>query len=173
MLLLLAWHAFDSSVAYFVDWAQAEPTQRIYNADFRAVAAYLDEHKTDEPVYAGTDRLVDLDQRVYKLYEPRRQDLVWFSAQDEPPIPATGHALYFIPASVKDLPPAFALLVNASTERFVLPGPTGSYDLVQAVRLSADDVDKTLQEANAQSVSPAPIYGEALRLDGSRRAPAG
>ena len=52
-----AWHAFDSSVAYFVDWAQAEPSQRIYNADFRAVAAYLDEHKTDEPVYAGTDRL--------------------------------------------------------------------------------------------------------------------
>ncbi len=165
VLLLLVWHAVDSSVAYFVDWAQAEPAQRIYNADFRAVAAYLDEHKTDEPVYAGTDRLVDLDQRVYKLYESRRQDLVWFSAQDEPPIPATGHALYFVPASVKDLPPAFALLVNASTERFVLPGPTGSYDLVQAVRLSAEDVDATLREANAQSVSPAPIYGEALRLD--------
>ena len=81
VLLLLVWHAFNSSVAYFVDWAQAEPAQRIYNADFRAVAAYLDEHKTDEPVYAGTDRLVDLDQRVYKLYEPRRQDLVWFAAK--------------------------------------------------------------------------------------------
>ena len=165
VLLLLAWHAFDSSTAYFVDWAQAEPTQRIYNADFRAVAAYLDEHKTDEPVYAGTDRLVDLDQRVYKLYESRRQDLVWFATQDEPPIPAAGHALYFLPASVKELPPAFALLVNASTERFVLPGPTGDYDLVQAARLSVDDVDNTLREANAQPVSPAPVYGEALRLD--------
>ena len=47
----------------------------------------------------------------------------------------------------------------------MLPGPTGDYDLVQAVRLSAEDVDETLREANAQSVSPAPIYGEALRLD--------
>ena len=127
VLLLLAWHALAAAWPIFVDWAQAEPTQRIYNADFRAVAAYLDEHMTDEPVYAGTDRLVDLDQRTYKLYEPRRQDLLWFAAQDEPPIPAAGHALYFIPASVKELPPAFALLVNASTERFVLPGPTGSY----------------------------------------------
>ena len=79
LLLLLVWHAFNSSVAYFVDWAQAEPAQRIYNADFLAVAAYLDKHKTDEPVYAGTDRLFDLDQRVYKLYIPDGK--TWFGSR--------------------------------------------------------------------------------------------
>ena len=49
--------------------------------------------------------------------------------------------------------------MNASTERFVLPGPTGDYDLVQAVRLSADDVDKTLREASAVRVAGPDLRG--------------
>ena len=87
VLLLLAWHAFNNSVAYFVDWAQAEPTQRIYNADYRAVAAYLDTHPTDEPVFIGADRLIDLDRKVYQLYQPQRPVTGWFPARENLPLP--------------------------------------------------------------------------------------
>ena len=88
-------------MAYFSTWATAERTQRIYNADFRAAAAWLDANAQDEPVYMGTDRLLDLDQLTYGFYEPRRIDANWFLLPDSPALPAEGSALYLLPASTK------------------------------------------------------------------------
>ena len=164
LLLLLGWHLVSNSVAYFVDWAQAEPTQRIYNADYRAVAAYLDTHPTDEPVFIGADRLIDLDRKVYQLYQPQRPVTGWFPARENLPLPPDGPALYFLPTSVDTLSPAAALLVAAADERFTLPGPGNSYDLVQGLRLSNDDVAQVMQDANAQPLASPPVYGDALRL---------
>src|SRR5450759_3713787 len=40
--VLLVWHAASDATTYFVTWAQAERTQRIYNADFRAAVPFVD-----------------------------------------------------------------------------------------------------------------------------------
>ncbi len=173
LLLLLFWHLAEDAFAYFITWAQAEPTQRIYNGDLRAIAAYLDDHPTDEPIAIGTERLVDLDALTYQLYEPQRQDVTWFSAQADLPIPAAGQALYFLPTSAA-MAPASTLLIEAAHDRFTLPGfvasaqpsgPGGQYDLVQGLRLSANDAAQVVQRANGQPLASPPIYGGALRLD--------
>ncbi|MCB0252343.1 MAG: glycosyltransferase family 39 protein [Anaerolineae bacterium] len=165
LLLLLGWHVVSSSVAYFVDWAQAEPTQRVYNADYRAVAAFLDADPANEPVFVGSDRLLDLDREVYQLYQPQQPVTAWFPAGDNLPLPPAGQAMYFLPTSVDTLSPASALLVAAAHERFTLPGPDNRYDLVEGLRLSADDVAQVMKDANAQPLASPPVYGDALRLD--------
>ncbi|MEZ4767844.1 MAG: glycosyltransferase family 39 protein [Caldilineales bacterium] len=165
LALLLGWHVASNSIAYFVTWAQAEPTQRVYNADFRAVAAWLDANPTGEPVFVGTDRLLDLDSKTYQLYQPQRPVTGWFPADENLPLPPGGQALYFLPTSLDRLSPASALLAGAADERFTLPGPGGRYDLVQALRLSTDDVAQVMQNADGQPLASPPVYGGALRLD--------
>lgn len=165
LLLLLGWQVVSNGVAYFVDWAQAEPTQRVYNADYRAVAAYLDAHPTNEPVFIGADRLIDLDREVYQLYEPQRPVTGWFPASENLPLPPDGQALYFLPTSVDTLSPASTLLAAVADARFVLPGPGDHYDLVQGLQLATDDVAQVLQDANARPLASPPVYGDALRLD--------
>jgi hypothetical protein len=102
---------------------------------------------------------------TYALYESRGQDAAWFPAADALPLPTAGRALYFLPTSVDAPSPAWALLVGAAGERFALPGPGGRYDLVQGVRLAAEEVDGVLRAANGQPLDPQPVYGESLRLD--------
>lgn len=168
---LLAWQGVSNGYAYFVTWAQAEPTQRIYNADYRAVAAYLVANPPDEPVYIGSDRLPSLDSLTYRLYSSRWQDVRWFPAGENLPLPRTGQALYFLPTSVDALSPTSSLLVAVASDRFTLPGPRERYDLVHGLRLSVDDVAKVMQSANARPLASPAVFGEALRLEaaGARR----
>ena len=75
---LLAWHLIDGTNAYLNTWAKAEPTQRIYNSDFRAAAAFLNSEPPDEQVFIGTDRLLDLDSSTFGFYQSHRTDVNWF-----------------------------------------------------------------------------------------------
>ena len=129
---ILLWHASGDVVAYFDTWAHAEPVQRIYNADFRAAAAFLDAEATaDEPIFMGTDRLRELDSLTYGFYEPRRSDLNWYDVSDTPPMPQHGDTLYLMPSSVA-LPDTLAALAPIIRDRTTLPAATGGYDLMQA-----------------------------------------
>ncbi len=119
---LLLWHVAESSRAYFVTWAQAEPTQRIYNADFRAAVALADALPPEEEVYIGSDRNLDLDRRTYQLYGPRRSDVQWFYLPGSPPLPRGSFgATYLLPQTSAELPPALDVLALAAGEQSVTP----------------------------------------------------
>jgi hypothetical protein len=167
---LLIWHTADSAAAYFVRWADAEPTQRIYNADFRAAALYLDSHPDDAQgkVFIGTDRLLDLDSRTYELYEPASTDVNWFSLPESPALPLQDAALYLIPANA-EVPPSLQFVSEAGVERFVLPGPGGQYDLLRGVRVDPEAVQRALDAAGVQPADEQITFGDALRLDGLGR----
>jgi hypothetical protein len=162
---LLFWQAADSAAAYFVRWAGAEQTQRIYNADFRAAARYLEEHPADAggEVFIGTDRLLDLDSRTYELYEPPRTDVNWFSLPESPALPRQGAALYLIPAST-EAPPSLRFV--SEVEQFVLPGPGGQSGLLHGFRVDADAVKRALDASGVRPVNEPVGFGDALRLDG-------
>ena len=162
---LLIWHAADSGTAYFVRWADAEQTQRIYNADFRAAARYLDGQPVTGEVFIGTDRLLDLDSRTYGFYEPDRADVDWFELPDSPPLPASGSALYLIPASAQP-PPALDFLSAYADDRFSLPGPGGKYELMTGLRLSSGGIEGALGAAGVRPADERVSFGDALRLDG-------
>jgi hypothetical protein len=162
--LLLALQLVANADAYFRLWAEAEPTQRIYNADFRAVAAYLDRQPGDEPVFIGTDRLIDLDSQTYQFYEPHRTGVHWFQLPDNPPLPAHGSALYLLPTST-ERPAALAALGAIERDRLVLPASSGNLDLMQGFRLNADDIAKTLRGWGAQPLADPITFGDSLRLD--------
>jgi hypothetical protein len=161
---LLLWHAASDGIAYFDTWAHDERTRRIYNADFRAAAAYLDSHAGDEPIFMGTDRLRDLDSLTYGFYEPLREDIHWFSLPDVPSMPSTGDVLYLLPTSAQ-MPPALAALAPIMRDRFILPAPFGGYDLMQGFRLSANDLANLLKTWGSQPLVQPVIFGDALRLD--------
>jgi len=158
------WHAVGAATAYFDTWSHDEQTQRIYNADFRAAARFLDAHAGAEPIFMGTDRQRDLDSLTYSFYEPSRKDVRWFSLPDVPPMPADGVALYLLPASVK-LPETLEALTPIMRDRFQIPAAYGDYNLIQGFRLAADDLDQLLQEWGRQPLAQPVIFGNALRLD--------
>jgi hypothetical protein len=164
---LLLWHAAGSGAAYFVQWAGAEQTQRIYNADFRAAARYLEENPADTggEVFIGTDRLLDLDSRTYELYEPTRTDVNWFSLPESPALPRQGAARYLIPANA-ETPPSLRFVSEAGVEQFVLPGPGGRYGLMRGFRVDADAVARALDASSVRPVDEPVSFGDALRLDG-------
>jgi hypothetical protein len=149
--------------AYFEQWASAEPTQRIYNADFRAAAAYLSRNPSVEPAFIGTDRQLDLDQRTYFLYGPARSDARWFYLPANPPVPREGAARYLLPGET-DLPPVLALLEPRATTHETLPGPDGEHDLLRALRVDAAAVAALLAESGARPLEEILTYGDALRL---------
>jgi hypothetical protein len=161
---LLLWHFADGGVAYFGTWAQAERTQRIYNADFRAAAPVIDVQPAGEQIFMGTDRLLDLDSATYGFYEPKRTDVHWFEAADSPPVPAQGSALYLLPASA-GLPPTFDALSEIVRDAFWIPAPSGQYNLMRGYRLYADDIASFLQRRGNRPLSDSLVYGDALRLD--------
>lgn len=164
---LVVWHVAGSRRAYFVGWAQAERTQRLYNADFRAAAAYLDTHPTDLPVYIGTDRLYDLDALTYALYEPHQPNVRWFHLPESVPLPSQGDALYLLPSSPAQKPPSWALLAAAARESIRLPGSNGTYDLIEGFRLDRQELEQALTKAGVRALAKPMVYGDALRLDGS------
>jgi hypothetical protein len=149
--------------AYFEEWATAEPTQRIYNADYRAAASYLSMSPSIEPAFIGADRQLDLDKKTYLLYGPARRDAHWFYLPDNPPLPREGSARYLLPGG-RDLPPALALLQSQTMTDETLPGPTGEYDLLRVLRVSAEAVNALLAERAGAPLDPVPAYGETLRL---------
>lgn len=149
--------------AYFEEWATAEPTQRIYNGDYRAAATYLSMGPSIEPAFIGADRQLDLDRKTYLLYGPARRDARWFYLPDDPPLPREGSARYLLPGG-RDLPPALALLQSRSTTDETLPGPTGAYDLLRVLRISAEAVNALVAERAGAPLDPVPAYGDALRL---------
>jgi hypothetical protein len=164
---LLVWHAADSAAAYFVRWAGAEQTQRIYNADFRAAARYLEENPADagREVFIGTDRLLDLDSRTYLLYEPPCTDVSWFFLPESPALPREGAALYLMPANA-ETPPSLQLVAEAGVEQFVLPGPGGLYELLRGFWVDADAVAHALDASGVRPADEPVSFGDALRLDG-------
>jgi hypothetical protein len=167
MLALLLWHLAESGQAYFVTWAQAGPTQRIYNADFRAAAAYLAEHPQDSQAFIGTDRDLDLDQKTYQLYEPLRRDVRWFDLPGNPPLPAEGSALYLWPASLPE-PPLLTLLAGDRPDEVTIPERSDGSErsaLLRGLRLHRADVEAVLGELGVRPISSPPIYGDTLRLD--------
>ncbi len=163
VVALIAAQWMTTGQAYFVAWATAEPTQRIYNADYRAAAAYLSRSASAEPAFIGSDRQLDLDQRTYQLYNPARRDARWFYLPDNPPLPREGGARYLLPGGA-DLPPILTLLAPAATTDETLTGPTGNYVLLRALRISSDAVDGLLAQGGAQPFEIIPAYGDALRL---------
>jgi len=162
--ILLIWSAADGSITYFSTWALAEQTQRIYNADFRAAAAYLDGRARSDPVFIGTDRLLPLDKATYAWYEPQRTDALWFQLPDTPPVPTQGSALYLLAAS-SEPGPTMARLAGIASERFTIPAPAGGYDLMQGFRLDANVVAQMLRDGGSQPLMQPVIFGDCLRLD--------
>jgi hypothetical protein len=161
---LLAWHVLDGSAAYFVGWAQAERTQEIYNADFRAMARYLDSSPGGEQVFIGTDRWRAWDAVTYGFYEPKRTDVQWFDLPAAPPISAQSPALYLLPASAK-VPDNLAALAGVMSDRFTIAGPSGQYDLVQGFRLRPEGLARFLQQVGSHPLAEPVTYGDTLRLD--------
>ncbi len=166
-LALVVWHIAGSSRAYFVGWAQAEPTQRLYNADLRAAAAYLDANPTDRPVYIGTDRLYDLDALTFALYEPHQPNVRWFHLPESVPIPSQGGAMYLLPASQGQKSPAWTLLTAAATDPIRIPADNGAYDLMEGFRLDRQELEQVLAAAGVHPLTKALVYGDAIRLDGA------
>jgi hypothetical protein len=162
---LLFWHASSDAMAYFDTWAHAKQTQRIYNADFRAAAAFLDTAATaEEPIFIGTDRLRELDSLTYAFYEPRRNDVNWYDVSDTPPMPLHDDTLYLIPGSAK-LPDTLAALAPIMHDRITLPASTGGYDLIRGFRLNADDLATLLRQWGSRLLDEPVIFGDTLRLD--------
>ena len=162
LVLLLLWHAVDNGYAYFVTWAQAEPTQRIYNADLRAIAAYLDAHPDPDPVIIGSNRLVDLDAKTFDLYQPRAPDVHWTPLPLNLPLPAQGSARYFLLTGSNDAQPPLALLQDAVRESFTIPAAS---NLARGFRLSAADIDEALRRQGVRLLPQPLTYGDILRLD--------
>jgi len=161
---LLAWQVVDGCTAYFQTWAQAEPTQRIYNADFRAAAAFVDAEPASEELFIGTDRLRDLDSATFGFYQPRRTDVNWYEAPATPPLPSNGVALYLEPANLST-PPGLAALPGAVRDAFSIPAPYGNYDLLRGYRVDAGDLRAALRQAGVRPPAQPITYGDALRLD--------
>lgn len=166
LVLAMLWHAAASSQAYFVDWAQAEPTQRIYNADLRAAAAYVDANaQQGEPVFIGADRLFDLDRLVYELYQPRRSDVRWFHLPEALPLPEQGDALYLLTNAPQGYTATLQLLAPAIEDAFHLPAPRGEKPLLSGFRLSASAAQQALAQASIQPLAADLVYGDVLRLE--------
>lgn len=162
-LALVVYQWIESGQVYFVRWANAEPTQRVYNADWRAAAKLLTISPSVEPAFIGTDRLLDLDRKTYLLYGPVRRDARWFHLPGNPPLPANGGARYLMPGNVA-LPPALAILADRATLDQTLPGSADEYVLLRDLRLSADAVDAALDARAARPPESIPDYSETLRL---------
>jgi hypothetical protein len=180
---LLLGHALDSGTAYFVRWANAEQTQRIYNADFRAAAAYLDAHPGAGEVFIGTDRLMDLDSLTYGFYlpglaegarlrladdarlrDPARSGVNWFQLPESPALPTEGEALYLMPAPT-ELPYSLQLVSQHEGEQFMLAGPGGRYSLLHGFRVSRDTVQQALDAVGVRPADAPVAFGDAIRLD--------
>ena len=166
VLGLLAWHGRESSIAYFRTWAQAEATQRIYNADFRAAAAFVSANPSATQIFIGTDRLLDLDEKTYRLYEPRQSNARWFYLPGNPPLPSPtgGEALYLLPSNVQVLPAALALLAANGGHEFIVPAANASR-LLRGLRVDRLAVDRALARLGVMPVDAPPIYGDTVRLD--------
>jgi hypothetical protein len=157
---LLLWHYTDGANAYFNQWAQAEPTQRIYNADFR-LAARAPGAQAGDDIFIGTDRLTDLDSVTYAWYEPARPDAQFFRLPANPPIPAARPATYYGPTTAP-LPPVLAALVAAGAERTEIQNSQGR-PLVWRVRARPETVSAV--SANLRALAEPVEYEGALRLN--------
>jgi hypothetical protein len=179
---LLVWHAVDSETAYFLRWASAEQTQRIYNADFRAAARTMNGQPAVDDVFIGTDRLLALDSLTFELYladltagaghgsarpGQRRQinDVTWFSLPESPALPqGAREALYLIPSNA-EAPPSLQLVLPYGGEQFLIPGPGNRYALLRSFRVSGEDVQRALEAAGVQPAGEPMSFGDALRLE--------
>ncbi len=161
-LALLTWHLVESGNAYFVRWAQAEPTQRVYNGDWRALAGYLRGRNIPQ-VIVGTDRLRELDSQTYRFYAPDQPDHDWFLLPDAPPMPVVP-ALVAWPASAQQFPNSWPLLAAAAEEPFTLRHPTQGYALIDGFTVTPAALQAQLDAANVKPLQPAVDYGGFLQL---------
>lgn len=160
---LLSWQVADTAVAYFRDWATAERTQRIYNADFRLAARYLDRNAGQDEIFIGTDRQIGLDSQTYALYEPLRGDVNWYRLPGNPPLPERGGAIYLGPTTA-DIPPVLRLLLAAGAQQEMLRDSQGRA-LMWLVRAAPDVFQRAQAGAGLQSLALPVNYESALRLD--------
>jgi len=159
---LLSWQVADTAVAYFRDWATAERTQRIYNADFRLAARYLDQIAGQDAIFIGTDRQIDLDSRTYALYEPLRGDVNWYRLPGNPPLPERGGAIYLGPTTA-DIPPVLRLLLAAGAQQEELRDVQGRA-LMWVVRAAPEVLRQVQVDVGLQPLAPPINYESALRL---------
>lgn len=164
ILALLAWHAAGNAGAYFRDWALAEPTQRIYNADFRLAARYLDAHADGAEIFIGTDRMIDLDSRTYALYEPQRTDANWFRLPGNPPLPSEGSGIYLGPVTA-GVPPLLEFMISAGGAQPSALSDDGGRELMWLVRVTPEIVRKALGAAAMRPLDAPVSYDAAVRLD--------
>ena len=160
---LLSWQVADTAVAYFRDWATAERTQRIYNADFRLAAHHLDQNAGQDEIFIGTDRQIDLDSRTYALYEPLRGDANWYRLPGNPPLPERGGAIYLGPTNA-DIPPVLRLLLEAGAQQDELRDSQGRA-LIWVIRAAPEVVRQAQVDAGLQPLTLPVTYESALRLD--------
>ena len=160
---LLSWQIADTAVAYFRDWATAERTQRIYNADFRLAARHLDQIAGQDEIFIGTDRQIDLDSQTYALYEPLRGDVNWYRLPGNPPLPERGGAIYLGPTTA-DIPPVPQLLLAAGAQREDLRDSQGRA-LMWMVRAAPEVLRRAQSGAGLQPLALPVTYESALRLD--------
>jgi hypothetical protein len=171
LAILLAWHLAESGSAYFSRWAEAEPVQRIYNADFRALAEVLRRSPPAAPVIIGTDRLLDLDEQTYRFYTPGDPDREWFLLPNAPPLPAGEEALYAWPGSAQHFSNSWELLRSAAREPFSLNHPRHGYTLMSGFTVTRDALQAQLAAAGVDDLRPDVRFGDFLRLTGAGARP--
>lgn len=164
ILALLAWHAAGNAGAYFRDWALAEPTQRIYNADFRLAARYLDAHADGAEIFIGTDRMIDLDSRTYALYEPQRTDANWFRLPGNPPLPSEGSGIYLGPVTA-GVPPLLEFLIGAGGARQEQLLDEQGRALMWVVRLTPEILQKSFAGVVLHPLGEPVTYDATAHLD--------
>ena len=160
---LLSWQFADNAIAYFRDWAMAERTQRIYNADFRLAARYLDRNAGQAAIFIGTDRLIGLDSQTYALYQPLRGDVNWFRLPGNPPLPPGGGAIYLGPTTA-EIPPMLQLLLQAGAQQDLLSDAQGRA-LMWVVRAAPDAIQRAAENTNLRPLDQPVTYESALRLE--------
>lgn len=165
LVVLFADHWTENVVAYFERWPASAVTQRIYNADLRAAAAYSGQTPADQPLYISTDFWLDLDQQAYLLYQPGRTDAGWFYGPHGLPLPPPGgRATYLWTASAENTSAALAALAGE---------PQGKGGQIQVATPSAAEVDDLLVGEGVRPLSRPIQYGDTLRLVAAGSKPAG
>lgn len=171
--MLLGWHLFDNTTAYFVTWKNAAATQQIYNADLRAAAAYLNMTSSDQPVYISTDFWLDLDQQTYLLYEPLRRDVAWFYGPQGFPLPGDQDGVYVWTVSAPGNASLLQALERAGYREDPVSSPDVCCNLLTSAKLSRADVESAVQQLQLVPVTPALDFADTLQLVAAQASVAG
>ncbi len=166
VLGLVVWSLAESGDAYYRIWGRAPQTARLYNADLRAVADFLDASPVPGEVYVSTDYWVDLDQQTYAMYEPRHWDVHWYHAGAGMPFPKGDSALYLMTRSGGELP-SFLKSLTEQGARTPVVSRYSPRDDIGGFRLSTADIESALRDVPVRTLPEPLAAGDVLRLTGA------